>query len=336
VTQGTVVAFADALQRRWYMPHAAPAGWTLPLASLYGCVTGARRGMYRRGCLRTSKLPVPVLVVGNIVAGGAGKTPLVIGLVEALRERGWNPGVVSRGYGGSTHAPILLDARPDPAATGDEPALIRLRTEVPVAVGADRVAAARLLLAAGVDVIVADDGLQHLRLARDLEICVVDGVRRFGNARLLPAGPLREPLARLRDMDWVVCNGGEPRTGEVPMQLVQTYAVAISDSGRSLPLAGFAGTRVHAVAGIGHPARFFDDLRAHGIELLEHAFPDHHRYTPRDLDFSEDLPLLMTEKDAVKCAGFAQARWWSVPVSAALPASFFDDVAARLLWSRSA
>ena len=324
------MSLAEALQRRWYAPQAAPAWWTVPLAALYGCVTGTRRWMYRRGWLRSRHLPAPVLVVGNIVAGGAGKTPLVIALVEALRERGWNPGVVSRGYGGSASGPMLLDARPDPATAGDEPALIRLRTEVPVAVGADRVAAARLLLGAGVDVIVADDGLQHLALARDLEICVVDGVRRINNGRLLPAGPLREPEVRLRDMDWIVCNGGEPRVGEIPMRLVQADAVAITDPGRSMPLARFAGTRVHAFAGIGHPARFFGALRAHGIEPVEHPFPDHHHYAPGDFDAVEDAPVLMTEKDAVKCSGFARAQWWSVPATAILPATFFDAVAARL------
>jgi tetraacyldisaccharide 4'-kinase len=330
VTQGVVVSLADALQRRWYTPQAAPAWWTLPLAALYAGATGLRRAMYRHGWLRSVRLPVPVIVVGNITVGGAGKTPLVIALVEALRERGWKPGVVARGYGGSASSSRLLDAQPDPAVVGDEPALIRMHTRAAVAIGADRVAAARLLLTTGADAIVADDGLQHYALARDIEICVVDGVRRLGNRRLLPAGPLREPEPRLHEVDLVVCNGGEPRAGEIPMRLVPAGAVAMTDPACTLPLAHFSRKRVHAVAGIGHPARFFDALRAQGIEPLEHAFPDHHRYTAGDFDFGDDAPVLMTEKDAVKCSGFARAQWWSVPVAAVLPASFFDGIADRL------
>jgi tetraacyldisaccharide 4'-kinase len=324
------VSIADALQRRWYSPDAAPPWWSRPLTTLYGCVTATRRWLYRRGWLRSQRLPVPVLVVGNIVAGGAGKTPLVIALIEALRKQGWKPGAVSRGYGGSATSPVLLDMQPDPAVVGDEPALIRMRTGVPVAVGSKRVAAARLLLAEGVDVIVADDGLQHYALARDVEICVVDGVRRLGNGRLLPAGPLRESGMRLQEVDFVVCNGGEPSDGEIPMRLVLADAISIAGPGRRVPLVHFSGNQVHAVAGIGHPARFFDALRTQGIEPLEHPFPDHHRYAASDFDFGDNRPVLMTEKDAVKCSTLAREDWWHVPVTAELPASFFNDVAARL------
>ena len=300
------------------------------MAVLYGGVTALRRGMYRHGWLRSKQLPVPVIVVGNIVAGGAGKTPLAIALVEALRARGFAPGVVSRGYGGAARAPMLLDAQPDPAKVGDEPALIRMRTGAPLAIGAKRAEAARLLLREHVNVIIADDGLQHYALARDVEICVIDGARRFGNGRLLPAGPLREPASRLREVDFVVCNGGVARGGEVAMRLELSNAVAVAEPARTLPLTAFSGKRVHAIAGIGHPPRFFDALRAFDIEAIEHAFPDHHRYTPADLDFGDGLPLLMTEKDAVKCRAFARAHWWMVPVRAELPASFFDAVVSRL------
>jgi tetraacyldisaccharide 4'-kinase len=286
--------------------------------------------MYRRGWLRSERLPVPVIVVGNIVAGGAGKTPLTIALVEALRARGRKPGVVSRGYGGSACSPLLLGAQPDPAMTGDEPALIKLRTGAPVAIGARRAEAARLLLPEGVDVIVADDGLQHYVLARDIEICVIDGARRFGNGRLLPAGPLREPESRLRDVDFIVCNGGETHDGEVPMRLTISNAVALAGPSHVSPLAAFSGKRVHALAGIGHPQRFFDTLRALGIEVVEHPFPDHHRYTAADLAFGDGLPVLMTEKDAVKCRAFATENAWAVPATAELPTSFFDAIAARL------
>lgn len=323
------MASADDLQKFWYGAH-VPPWWTRPPAALYGGVTAVRRAMYRRGWLRTARLPVPVVVVGNIVAGGAGKTPLTIALVQALRARGCKPGVASRGYGGSARMPMLLDAQPDPALVGDEPALIRQRTGAPVAIGAKRAEAARLLLPESVDVIIADDGLQHHALARDVEICVVDGVRRFGNGRLLPAGPLREPMSRLRDVDFVVCNGGVSHTGEVSMRLVLADAVALGVPGTVRPLAAFSGQRVHAVAGIGHPQRFFEALRAFGIEVVEHAFPDHHRYAADDLKFDDGLPVLMTEKDAVKCRGFAGNTWWAVPVSAELPSGFVDDLIARL------
>lgn len=330
------MAIADDLQDCWYGNRASP-WWTRPLAALYGGVTAVRRGMYRHGWLRGERLPVPVIVVGNIVAGGAGKTPLTIALVEALRARGCKPGVVSRGYGGDARAAVLLDTQPDPATVGDEPALIRLRTGAPVAIGAKRTEAARLLLSEGVGVVVADDGLQHYALARDIEICVIDGARRFGNGRLLPAGPLREPESRLRDVDFIVCNGGDARKpapakagGEVPMRLAISNAVALAEPAHVSPLTAFSGKHVHAVAGIGHPQRFFDALRALGIDVIEHPFPDHHRYAAADLAFGDGLPILMTEKDAVKCRAFAQTNWWSVPVVAELPAVFFDAVAARL------
>ncbi len=323
------MSVGESLQRRWYEDR-PPPWWTLPLAALYGGVAGLRRTLYRCNWLGVHKLSVPVIVVGNVSVGGAGKTPLTIALVEALRARGFRPGVVSRGYAGTAQKPLLLDARPDPVVVGDEPALIRLRTGVPVAVGADRPAAARLLPGQGVDVIVADDGLQHHALARDVEICVVDGGRRFGNQRMLPAGPLREPLARLREVDFVVCNGGDPQAGEIPMRLEPGAAVLLADPSCKKPLADFAGIRAHAVAGIGNPRRFFAALRESGIEVVEHPFPDHHRYTQRDLEFSDGLAVLMTEKDAVKCRGFAKADWWAIPVSAALPESFFDEVARRI------
>lgn len=324
------MATGDDLQRRWYDADAAPPWWTLPLAAAYGGISRLRRRLYRAGWLRVHRLPVPVVVVGNIVAGGAGKTPLVIALVEGLRERGFHPGVVSRGYGGSGQGPRLLDARPDPAVCGDEPALIRLRTGVPVAVAADRPAAAALLHAEGVDVVIADDGLQHYALARDVEVCVVDGQRRLGNGRLLPAGPLREPPARLREVDFVVCNGGRPLDGEVAMELVPGDAAAVGDPSRRQAVDTWKGQRVHAVAGIGNPARFFESLRQAGIEAVEQPFPDHHRLVAADLAFGDRLPVLMTEKDAVKCRAFAQPDWWYIPVGAELPAAFIDAVAARV------
>ncbi|SRR5579883_737821 len=322
------MSFSESMQRRWYEDR-PPPWWTSPIAALYGAATRIRRALYRRGWLRSERLPVPVIVVGNITIGGAGKTPLVIAMVEALRARGFKPGVVSRGYGGSANAPMLINGNPDPRVTGDEPALIKLRTNAPVAIGRERPAAARLLLDQEVDVIVADDGLQHYALARDIETCVIDGTRRFGNRRLLPSGPLREPLSRLREMDFTVCNGGQPQHDEIAMRLVAHDARNLRD-GSSRALAKFANQRVHAIAGIGHPQRFFETLRARGIDPVEHAIADHHAYTARDLEFNDTLPVLMTEKDAVKCRAFAKGNWWSVPVSAELPERFFDAIAERL------
>ncbi|MCE5232992.1 MAG: tetraacyldisaccharide 4'-kinase [Mizugakiibacter sp.] len=323
------MTLASRLQQRWYADLPPPL-WARPVAALYGGAVALRRALYRHGWLAAQRLPLPVLVVGNLSVGGTGKTPLTIALVEALRARGFSPGVVSRGYGGTRGGNRLLDDASDPREDGDEPCLIRARTGAPVAVGRDRPAAARLLLAPGVDVVIADDGLQHYRLARDLEICVIDGDRRFGNGRLLPAGPLREPPARLDAVDFRVCNGGVAAPGEVQMTLEARQAEALVGAERPRPLAAFAGQRVHAVAGIGNPERFFAELRAQGIAVIAHAFPDHHRFVPADLAFGDSLPVLMTEKDAVKCRPFAAPRWWSLPVSAKLAPDFLDAVAERL------
>ncbi|AUZ54844.1 tetraacyldisaccharide 4'-kinase [Stenotrophomonas acidaminiphila] len=323
----------------WY--DGAPVPWTARLlAPLYAAVAGLRRGLYRRGWLRGRQVPVPVIVVGNITAGGTGKTPLTIALVERLREAGWKPGVASRGYGrddaGSARwvTPELA-----PELAGDEPLLIAWKTGVPVRVDRDRVAAARALLEAGCDVVVCDDGLQHYRLARDIEIEVVDAQRRYGNGLLMPAGPLREPVARARDCDFRVVNLGQASdAGEVPpgagfgewtMRLRIDSARPLR-GGRERSLQGFAGQRVHAVAGIAHPQRFFQMLRTRGIGVVPHAFADHHRYQASDLFFGSELPVLMTEKDAVKCKAFATDWHYAVPLQAELPAAFWVALLDRL------
>ncbi|WP_182334203.1 tetraacyldisaccharide 4'-kinase [Stenotrophomonas acidaminiphila] len=323
----------------WY--DGAPVPWTARLlAPLYGAVAGLRRGLYRRGWLRSRQVPVPVIVVGNITAGGTGKTPLTIALVERLREAGWKPGVASRGYG-RDEAGTARWVTPDlaPGLGGDEPVLIAWKTGVPVRVDRDRVAAARALLAAGCDVVVCDDGLQHYRLARDIEIEVVDAQRRYGNGLLMPAGPLREPAARARDCDFRVVNLGQASdAGQVPpgsgfgewtMRLRIDSARPLR-GGRERPLHGFSGQRVHAVAGIAHPQRFFQMLRARGIGVVPHAFPDHHRYQASDLSFGSELPVLMTEKDAVKCRAFATDWHYAVPLQAELPAAFWVALLDRL------
>lgn len=317
------------IDRIWYGADPAP-WWMRALVPLYRLLYRLVRWPYALGWRRPAQLPLPLIVVGNLTAGGAGKTPLVMALIEALRARGFHPGVVSRGYGGSATAPTLLDEAPDPRVVGDEPALIRYRTGAPVAVGRDRVAAAGLLHGNAIDVIIADDGLQNPALCRDIEICVVDGQRRFGNGQLLPAGPLREPAARLGQVDFVVCNGGSAQTGEIQMQLQPGQAMPVGRRAAARSLASFAGGTVHAVAGIGNPQRFFASLRTCGLDLIEHPFADHHAFSASDFAFADALPVLMTEKDAVKCREIADERLWQVPVDAELPASFFDAVERRL------
>ena len=268
------------LNEIWY-GGGTPPPWLAPLSLVYGAVAGTRRFLYAKGLRRTIRVARPVIVVGNLTVGGTGKTPLVCWLVARLSERGFAPGVVTRGYGGSRRGVRLVRAPDDAQEIGDEPILIARRTGVPVAVGRDRPAASQLLVEAGCDVIVSDDGLQHYRLARDCEIVVVDGDRRFGNGWLLPAGPLRESRARLRGADAVVLNGGrEPLAGALRMRLEAKKAVALCGGGAA-PLHPFAGRAVHAVAGIGNPERFFRLLRAYGIEVVGHPLADHARLRPQ-------------------------------------------------------
>lgn len=324
---------AEALQARWY-GGVAPGLVLRAVAAPYAVLMRLRRWAYRVGVLRQHRLAIPVVVVGNRTVGGAGKTPLVIALVGALRERGWRPGVVSRGYGRATAGQRRVDAASSATDVGDEPLLIHLATGVPVVVDADRVAAANTLAAAGCDVLIADDGLQHLRLGRVLELEVQDG-RGLGNAQVLPAGPLREPLPA-RDADFLIVHGRAVQDGEVPMRLELGDARRLADGpGPShRALSTFVGT-VHAVAGIGHPARFFGALRDAGLTVLEQPFPDHHVFIEADFVALRDLPLLMTGKDAVKCRHLALRDAWEVPVTAVLPAAFLDALDHRLReWPR--
>ena len=323
----------------WFSDGPAPL-LARVLSGLYALVTDVRAALYRRGVLRRIAVPVPVIVVGNLIAGGSGKTPLVIALVERLRNAGWTPGVATRGYGRDEPSQALwVELDTDPGIGGDEPVLIARRTGAKVRADRDRAAAARALVAAGCDIVVCDDGLQHYRLRRDIEIEVIDGRRRYGNGRLLPAGPLREPVARATRCDFHVVNqpaeDGETAGvtqagfGEWPMR-VRTQQALPMLGGRARPLSAFAGQRVHAVAGIGDPPRFFGSLRAHGIAVVPHAFGDHHRYEAADFQFGSDLPVLMTEKDAVKCMPLAGERHFSVPADAELPEAFWIALLDRL------
>lgn len=316
IEHGLLEGFRVRLTSLWYGSH--PLSFALlPLSALFRTVVSVRRFAYRNGLLRSHKLPVPVIVVGNITVGGTGKTPLVIWLVEALRAAGHSPGVVSRGYGGDATAwPQAVSADSDPAEVGDEPVLIARRAACPVMVAPQRVAAARRLIADyACDVIVCDDGLQHYALRRDAEIAVIDGERRLGNGRCLPAGPLRETVARLRSVDLTVVNGAA-LAGECRMQLSGSVAQSLAAPLMERGLGEWRGSRVHGVAGIGNPGRFFAHLRGQGLNVVEHPFPDHHRFQAEDLRFGDDLPVIMTEKDAVKCRGFAGPLHWYVPVSA--------------------
>jgi tetraacyldisaccharide 4'-kinase len=303
------------LNRIWYERN-TPPWWLMPMSFIYGAVSGSRRYLYAKHLRRSTRMARPVIVVGNLTVGGTGKTPLVCWLVAHLSELGFRPGVVTRGYGGSARTVRLIEGSDDPGVVGDEPLLLSRRTGVPVAVGRDRSAAAQLLVGAGCDVIVSDDGLQHYALARDCEVAVIDGDRRFGNGWLLPAGPLRETRSRLEVADATVVNGGRALLrGALSMRLEAKSAVALA-GGRVSPLQSFAGIKVHAVAGIGNPERFFNMLRAHGIEVIGHPLPDHARIQPRDIQFADDKLVLMTEKDAVKCTASADERHWYVPVTA--------------------
>jgi tetraacyldisaccharide 4'-kinase len=303
------------LNRIWY-DRAAPPWWLLPLSLTYGAVAGSRRYLYARHWRRSIRISSPVIVVGNLSVGGTGKTPLVCWLVSRLIDMGFRPGVVTRGYGGSLRTVRLLGPSEDANIVGDEAILLARRTGAPVAVGRDRPAASQLLVNAGCNVVVSDDGLQHYALARDCEIVVIDGDRRFGNGWLLPAGPLREAPTRLTGADAVVVNGGRVMVdGALTMRMEAKSAVGLT-GGAIKPLDEFAGQCVHAVAGIGNPERFFNMLRSHGIEVIGHALPDHARLQAADISFDDQRPVLMTEKDAVKCASLAGSSHWYVPVTA--------------------
>lgn len=310
------------IHRVWYEGD----GWyraLLPLAGSYWLLIVLRRLLYRAGVLHTRKAGVPVIVVGNITAGGTGKTPTTIWLASVLRERGFSPGVVSRGYGGSkSDTSMRVDAESDPVIVGDEPVLIAMRTHCPVVVDTNRVRAAAMLVDDGADLIIADDGLQHYALHRDYEICVVDGSRGIGNGLLLPAGPMRETLPRIETVDQVLINGRLRQAPEslpagmqnaIEFELVANEACRLNGS-LTRPIERFSGTTVHAVAAIGNPARFFDLLRGHGIQVIEHAFADHATLAPGKLDFADDFDILMTEKDAVKFGRRVADRFWYVPV----------------------
>ena len=308
---------ARRIEQSWHSPASAIA-LLQPIAWLFGALVALRRAAFRRGLFASEAVGVPVIVVGNITVGGTGKTPIVDWLVTHLRRREFRPGVVSRGYGGrQASVSRLVDANSAAAEVGDEALLLARRTGQPVSVGTDRVAAARRLVDAGVDVVIADDGLQHYRLRRDLEIAVLDAQRRLGNGRLLPAGPLREPAARLGQVDLVLVNGEPLFPGEFGFRLVADKVVNLADESRTT-LAEFRGQRVVAVAGIGHPARFHRFLEDAGMTVDAVDVADHGTVDLTDLRRGSDSPIIMTEKDAVKYLKSDVINTWYVPVIAEL------------------
>lgn len=333
------MSLADRLVASWYAPRLTPLTALLaPLSFLFRAAVALRRALYRGGALHVERLPVPVVIIGNLSVGGSGKTPLTIALARALAAGGWRPGIVSRGYGGAAPAPRAVDAGSTPDQVGDEPLLLA-GTGLPVWVGRDRPAAARALLAAHpeCDVIIADDGLQHYAMARTVEVAVVDAARGVGNGFMLPAGPLRESPSRLDSVDAVVrlergpgCRAARISRRESTMSLAGDSFVRVGKPGTVAAAHSFRGTHVHAIAGIGNPARFFEHLRALGIDATGHAFPDHHRFTPADLAIPGATFILMTEKDAVKCVAFADERCWALPVRAAIDDSLLSLIEEKL------
>lgn len=328
------------LQYVWY--EGGTGYWfLLPLSGIYWLIASLRGLLYRVRVLPIEHLEVPVIVVGNLTVGGTGKTPVAVWLAKEFKQRGFAPGIVSRGYGGSkSSSPMRVDEASDPAVVGDEPVLLARRSACPVAVDRNRVRAAKMLVESGVDLIIADDGLQHLRLARDYEICVLDGRRWLGNRLLLPAGPLRETKRRLDSVDQILVNGELRETGMTTNEQnaisfkLRAPEVCRLNGSLTRAIDRFDGTTVHAVAAIGNPARFFDMLRKHGMEVIEHGYPDHAQIHLDALKFDDELQVLMTEKDAVKFGTRVEDRFWYVPVDinmdAALAGPWIEQMESRM------
>ncbi len=327
------------IERHWYRRTAISA-LLLPWAWLYRAIVALRRLGYRLRLLPSVRLAVPVVIIGNITVGGSGKTPLVLWLAQFLRAQGFRPGIVTRGYRGQASTwPQTVHADSDPALVGDEPVLLARASGCQVVADPDRVRGAeRLVREHGCDLVLSDDGLQHYRLARDVEIAVIDGVRRFGNGWCLPAGPLREPISRLKTVDARIITQGAAAPGEWKMELVEQGFYRLGTSEAPAGIDGFHGKTVHAVAGIGHPARFFAQLRRLGLTPVEHAFPDHYRFRLQDFPFGAGHEVIMTEKDAVKCQhlGFNALGLgaWYLKVAAEPDAGFGQWLLDRLKMER--
>lgn len=310
-----------SLDHYWYNVNAV-ALLLWPVSLLFKALVWCRKLAYKTGLFKSFKVSKPVVIVGNISVGGTGKTPLIIELCKLLADMKLTVGIISRGYGGNGSWPHQLTESSLASVSGDEPVQLFQRTGLAIVVGPDRVEDAELLCKNNnVDIILADDGLQHYRLQRDLELVVVDQERQFGNGFCLPAGPLREPVSRLGKDSWCIYNGGDQKYSF----LIKPDYVQCITSGKKENLQYFANTTVHAVAGIGNPQRFFNMLKDNGIAVIEHAFKDHHQFTRDDLMFNDDLPVLMTEKDSVKCKNIDNENLWYVAIEVSLSDQFIND-----------
>lgn len=308
------------MEALWYRKNAW-ARLLLPASWLYRAVVYVHQKLYARGIRRSAHFPVPIIVVGNLTVGGTGKTPLIIALAQFLLQKGYKPGIISRGYKSqSKHFPVFVTSKTHTKISGDEPWLIAHKTGCPVVIDPNRVRAAGALLARqACDVVLSDDGLQHLPLARHIEIVVVSGQRKFGNGYCLPAGPLREPIARLKTVDFVVIQAKAAKAPGWGMHFKPQPITTVPHSCATFP-EHKKREPIHAVAAIGHPQPFFDMLRTLGFTRIQpHIFPDHYAYKAEDLAFGDGKPIIMTEKDAVKCRGFADAHFWQLPIAAYCP-----------------
>ncbi len=320
--------FSRWLQDAWYKEMYISSA-LMPLSMFYDDAMRFRRFLYKKGVFKKTKLTVPVVIVGNITVGGTGKTPLILWLARFLKQEGYTPGIISRGYGGDSEQwPQWVNENSNPALVGDEAVLMAKRADCPIAVGPERVKAAQMLLdKADCNIILSDDGLQHYALERDIEIAVIDGERRFGNGYTLPCGPLREPIERLQKVDLVIVNGVETdcEENEFFMAVEGDLLVNLVTKEEKL-LNEFKGASCHAVAGIGNPGRFFNLLEKAQLVIDRHGFTDHHQFIAEDIVFSDGKPVLMTEKDAVKCLGFASDNHWYLPVKAKPQQQFVDKL----------
>lgn len=328
----------SALQSLWYSKSRV-AWLLLPLSLLYAVVTSVRRLLYRVHVLQSVKVSKPVVVIGNITVGGTGKTPLVIWLVKKLDSRGYKVAVIARGYRGKAEAwPQVVTRDSDPEMVGDEPVLIAQQTSAIVIAGPDRVADATQAIALGAEVIISDDGLQHYRLRRDVEIAVIDASRKLGNGWLLPAGPLREPTSRLQQVDLVLINDrthndnvvDDSARDALKYRVVLTQLRSLTHN-QTQPIAALRGQTVHVVTGIGNPQAFFGALTDQGLNVMTHIFPDHAQFTAEDIHFNDSLPVLMTAKDAVKCSKLViDDRYWIVDAQAILDEATVHSVIDRV------
>jgi tetraacyldisaccharide 4'-kinase len=311
------------LERDWYRPSLTfQTKCLLPFSWLFRAVVAARRFLYRHKIKKTYRFSAPVIVIGNITVGGTGKTPFIIALAQWLHSEGYKPGIVSRGVGGEKQLmPYWVNETSNVREVGDEAVLLAKRTQCPLVICIDRVAAVKELLAnTACNIVLSDDGLQHYRMHRDIEIALIDVLRGLGNQQLLPAGPLREPVSRLNEVDFVI--DGVVLDGD--------GLVSVKNETQKIPLHLFEHKHVHAVAAIGNPNKFFNLLREKGLEVIEHVFPDHYHFKKNDFDFDDAFPIIMTEKDAVKCHEFAEENFWYLPVAVKLDEQFIKNFRSRL------